>query len=111
MSRPISRVRKYRKTAQLSQRELAKLLGIRSQGAMSEIESGPACPALRTAIACEILFGVSTRELFPTLYREAESQLLAGASELRKTLHSNRIIPRQHLAALINRLNSTNPPS
>ena len=52
-----SLLRKYRKSAHLSQRELARLIGLRSQGCMSEIEAGLKRPGLDAELASEVVFG------------------------------------------------------
>jgi len=88
------RIRKYRKSAQLSQRELALLLGLRSQGTVADIESGRRKPGLAVTLACEIVLGISARELFPRLYRGAERNVLAEARRLSAKLEKSGDRPR-----------------
>ncbi len=105
-----SLLRKYRKSAHLSQRELARLIGLRSQGVMSEIEAGLKRPGLGAELASEIVFGSPFRELYPDLYAKAERDVLANARQLHGELALNPV--RSHaaayLAALISRLGGAN---
>lgn len=100
------RIRKYRKTAHISQRELAFLIGLASQGVMSEIESGVKCPSLRTALACSATLRASLRDLFPRLSNQVERDVLARARKLNSELQEpeNRTIAKASVAALIGRL-------
>ena len=106
-------LRKYRKSAHLSQRELAHLIGLHSQGVMSEIEAGRKKPSLDAELACELLFGFPFRELYPDLYAKAEQSVLAHARDLHATLASRpqRTHTAAYLAALISRLGGANPPA
>jgi transcriptional regulator with XRE-family HTH domain len=100
------RIRKYRKAAHLSQRELASLIGLASQGVMSEIESGLKRPGLRIALACSAALDASLPDLFPRLSKQVEHDLLAHARELTADLERarNRHVARGTVAALISRL-------
>lgn len=106
-------LRKYRKSANLSQRELAYLVGLRSQGVMSEIEAGLKNPSLDAEVACELLFGLPFRELYPDLYAKAERNVLANARDLHTRLapKPHRAHTAEYLAALISRLGGANPPA
>lgn len=105
------RLRKFRKSAHVSQRELAFLVGLHSQGVMSEIEGGMKRPGVGVAIACEVAFGVSIAELFPALDAEVLRDVLANARTLHAELEPNqrRAATTAFLAALISRLGGTNP--
>jgi transcriptional regulator with XRE-family HTH domain len=105
-----SLLRKYRKSAQLSQRELAYLIGLRSQGSLSEIESGLKRPGLDAEAASEIVFGSPFREMYPDLYAKAERNVLANARHLHERLSPKprRFHTATYLAALISRLDGTN---
>ena len=65
-------LRTYRRQAGLSQRELAGLIGCSDDGAVCRMERSHRRPSLATAMACEIVFGTSLRELFPDMYEEVE---------------------------------------
>jgi len=105
------RLRKYRKSAHLTQRELAILVGLGSQGALSGIEAGLKRPGTRIAISCELLFGVSMRELFPGLYSKFERDVLASAQRLHARLEimEAHSATRANLAAHISRLGGASP--
>lgn len=100
------RVRKYRKSAHLSQRELAELIGLRSQGVISDIESGGRSTSLRAAIALALVFDVTLVELFPSLHARVAQDLSDGAGKLGAHLHTRkrRAATVQHLQALVDRL-------
>lgn len=102
----ISRVRKYRKTNSLSQRELAFLLGLSSQGVLSELEGGTRHPGIRFAIGCAILFGVPLPEIFPYLHDQTAAEILGKAEELHEKLSGRRTraATAAYLAAFISRV-------
>jgi transcriptional regulator with XRE-family HTH domain len=101
-----SRIRKYRKSAPLSQGELSLLAGIRSQGLVSEFEAGLKRPGLAVAMANEIVFGVQTRDLFPHLHAQTTRRVLNNAKRLqtRMTSDAKRRDADAYLTALIERL-------
>lgn len=105
-----SRLRKYRKSAHLSQRELAFLVGLQSQGQISEIESGLKIPGLVVEVCCEIVFGPPFRELYPDLYAKAENEVFEHALRLQAELvsHPDRCETAEYIAALISRLGGDN---
>jgi len=105
-----SLLRKYRKSAHLSQRELAHLIGLRSQGVLSEIEAGLKRPGLDAEVASEIVFGSPFRELYPDLYAKAERDVLANARQLHGELapKPSRSHTVSYLVALISRLSGAN---
>lgn len=105
------RVRRFRKAAHLSQRELALLVGLHTQGVMSEIEAGRRTPGVRLAIGVEIVFGVPAREQFPRLSDVIEHDVLESARSLHAELlrTGERPATQAFLAALIQRLDSFNP--
>lgn len=98
------RIRKYRKSAQLSQLELARLVGLKSQGTLCEIEAGTKRPSARVAFACEIVFATPTRELFPSLYARSTRTVRKAAARLQGTLGEKRPAAREHLADVVRRL-------
>ena len=64
-------------------------------------------PGADIIIACEILFGVSSQELFPKLYADIEERVIARASELFEVLEGKKgpVIERKKelLSAVLNR--------
>jgi len=106
MATLICRVRKYRKTNSLSQSELAFLLGLSSQGVLSELEGGRRHPGVRFAIGCAILFDVPFHEIFPHLHDDAAAEILEKAKELHEKLSNRRTraATTAYLAAFISRV-------
>jgi len=78
-------VRAQRKHWALPQNELARLLG-RSPARLSRYESGEDPPDLETALALQVVFGVSPRRFFPSLYTTIEEAVMGRAAELDQRL-------------------------
>ncbi len=70
----------------LSQREVAELLGFRSDSPAFRHECGKAIPDLCTAIAYEIIFRVPISSQFPKLHRAVEPLVEERILQLRKRL-------------------------
>src|SRR6185312_16991423 len=75
-------VRAHRRKWGLTQVELARLLGLASRSAVSRIERAERVPTTATIIACGIIFGLATPELFPSLHEEVEPEVLPAAVAL-----------------------------
>ena len=101
-----SRLRRYRKHAHLSQRELAYLVGVVAQGMVSEIETGLKHPSIGVEACCEVVFDNPLKELYPTLYTKAENEVFERAVVLLGQLRADpaRADAAQYVAALISRL-------
>jgi transcriptional regulator with XRE-family HTH domain len=100
------RLRKFRKSVHLTQREVAMLVGYASQRAYSDLELGLKRPALGTALGCCVLFNASLHDLFPGLAEFVERDVLARARKLGVELarHSDREAAASHIADLIGRI-------
>lgn len=99
-------LRKFRKSAHLPQSELAHLLGLHSQGQLSDIEAGVKRPGIGVAVACAVIFETSVEEIFPGLVENAEHVALCAAQEI---LQHNDMHDRSgecFVAALIQRLSA-----
>lgn len=79
-------LRTHRRVWGLSQRELARLLGLACGAQVSRIESSKRDPALRVALACQTLFGVPPCDMFPHVYAEVEEQVIRDVYELHEGL-------------------------
>ena len=79
-------LRTYRKRSGFTQEDVAFLLAKKSGQLISRYERLQRRPGLRTLIACELLYGASLRKLYPGLTRDIESELLARARSLHRTL-------------------------
>jgi transcriptional regulator with XRE-family HTH domain len=96
-------IRKYRKAAQLTQSDLALLLGFTSQGYVSEIEAGLCWPSVEIVLALSVILDAPLSDLFPAQYKELERCVLERAKSLCGDISAHRPA-RRHIAALINRL-------
>jgi DNA-binding XRE family transcriptional regulator len=107
----MSRLRKLRKIANLTQREVAKLVGYASQRAYSDMELGLKRPALGTALACCILFSASLEDLFPTLAHDVGRDVVVRARRLLEeiTKHGRREITASFVARVVERLGELHP--
>jgi hypothetical protein len=89
-------LRKHRLRFAFSEKEIAKLLGYRSETCVSRLELDYRTPTLEVALGCQVIFGEPPSEIFPILYAEIESQvvhqaeLMARRLERRKDPHSVR---------------------
>ncbi len=103
------RLRKFRKSAHLTQREVAALVGYSSQRAYSDMELGIKRPALGPALACCTLFGVSLHELFPGFAESIERGVLSEARKLHANLKAsaNRESAALHIATIISALDGS----
>jgi len=70
-------LRAHRKRLSLSQHEVAFLLGCERSTKVCRYETFAREPNFRTAVALEVLFGCSLRELFPGLF-QGISRTVAG---------------------------------
>jgi transcriptional regulator with XRE-family HTH domain len=75
-------VRANRRRWGLTQPELALLIGLTSSTAVSRIERAKRTPAAPTLIACCIVFGIVTPDLFPSLHAEIEAAVTEAARAL-----------------------------
>jgi transcriptional regulator with XRE-family HTH domain len=79
-------VRTHRRKWGLTQVELAGLLGLTSRTAVSRIERADRIPTTANIIACGIIFGLATPELFPSLQEEIERAVVSTATALLQEL-------------------------
>lgn len=79
-------LRTLRMRSGLSQREVAELLGFRSDAAPLRHERSQSLPDLQTAIAYEIIFRVPISSQFPGLIRTIEPLVEERIAQLRKRL-------------------------
>ncbi len=69
----------HRKRWSLTQDELARLLGVTTQVAISQCELGLRGPSADILIGSEVIFGAPPRELFPAAYGAVEDEVMARA--------------------------------
>jgi DNA-binding XRE family transcriptional regulator len=74
---PICYLRTHRRVWGLSQAELARLLGLGPSCVYrlerSKCKSGP---SYETALACQVLFGIEPRDMYPTIHRQVEDRVI-----------------------------------
>ena len=79
-------VRSHRRKWGLTQVELARLVGLSSRSAVSRIERAERVPTTATIIACGIIFGLATPDLFPSLQEEIEEIVSLAIAVLQEEL-------------------------
>ena len=75
MRHVLSYLRHRRRSLDLTQRELATLLGRVCRAHLSKLERGKRMPSLGVAIACEVLFDERIEQLFPDLYQQIAEEV------------------------------------
>lgn len=69
-------LRARRKQSQLSQKELAFLLGYKNESFVSRLERHERPLTFSALRACNVIFGSGVEEMFPALSKEADDRLL-----------------------------------
>jgi DNA-binding XRE family transcriptional regulator len=72
-------VRTFRQRYALTEDELASLVSHQSHTPISRIETGRSLPTLGVAIALEVLFKQSPRQMFPGLFESVEDEVMRRA--------------------------------
>ena len=75
-----------RKRWALTQQQVAFLLGSKKGDKISRYERHDRVPHLKTALACEAIFGVPVRALFRGMYEKVEEQVVERAYLLHQDL-------------------------
>jgi len=83
-------LRRERRSWGLSQVELARLCGRRSNGCISRIEHDGRKPGLNLLIALSILFDMPLERMFQALYDQIEERTLRQACMLHKRLEKDK---------------------
>jgi transcriptional regulator with XRE-family HTH domain len=78
----LSYLRSYRLRWGLSQRDLAYLLGWKTEGVISRLEKKQRPPSARVVIGCYVIFGTRAAELFPGIFKGVEADVMARVWEL-----------------------------
>src|SRR3546814_8175736 len=73
-------LRTWRMRWALSQKQLAHLLGFQTCAHLSKYEHDQRLPSLRSALACELIFGVPVSTLFEGLHAEVEEEVMRRAN-------------------------------
>jgi len=89
MGRLRNYLRVQRRKWHLTQEELAFLLGYLNQTMVARLEAEERGVTLTVAYACEVIFGVEPRDLFPALLEDMEARVLTRMHELRDRIKQN----------------------
>ena|ERR1700730_8982665 len=93
-NRLVNYVRAQRKSAGLSQSELALILGYRNDSVVSRHEQFRSVPPLLMALGYAVIFQTSVSDLFPGLQETVEDAIEGSLAEfesaLRKQTHTGR---------------------
>lgn len=79
-------LRTHRRVWGLTQHELALLMGFESAAHVSRIENGKRAPTIECALACQVLFGIPPREMFPHAYDVVEERIIRDVYRLHLAL-------------------------
>ncbi len=109
-------LRTQRRKFGLTQRDMAYLLGCKSEAKISKYENSERLPSLKTALMYEAVFGVPVAELFAGIYQQAEKETSKRARDLMPKLeqdNSNRKTTRNadllRAVAVTPEINKENP--
>ncbi|NKE66868.1 helix-turn-helix transcriptional regulator [Ramlibacter sp. RBP-2] len=108
LSKPHSPVRAWRRGAAFKQKEIARLLGLRSISQLSRIEQGKRVPGLSLAIGLEVLTGMSLEEIIEPYYEAVEEETLARVTnmlmQLEASTHAASVLKVRHLRSCQDRV-------
>ena len=99
-----SYIRMHRKRLQLSQREVAFLLGLSSQTIISQHEFLQRVPQAKALLKYEALFDAHMGDLFPKLRADAEDELVVRVQSLMNELDANQDLPSARKLKLLEEL-------
>lgn len=86
MGRLRNYLRVQRRTWHLTQEEMAFLLGYLNQSIIGRLEREERAVTLAVAHACEVVFGIGLRDLYPALLESVEQRTLGRLLELRERI-------------------------
>ena len=84
--RIVSYLRTLRKKSNLSQGELAQLLGYGNEGPVSRHERGVTVPPLRIVLSYQAIFRVPVSDIFPSIYQTVEENIEAKLTQFEAVL-------------------------
>ena len=76
----------HRKRWALTQKELARLFGAKSETQVSRWERSIRKPTLHVVLASQVIFGETPEDMFPKLYSEVEERVMQQAHKLYTSL-------------------------
>jgi transcriptional regulator with XRE-family HTH domain len=72
----------YRKRMQLSQKDVALILGLKNVSVLSHYERGTSRPSLERALGLEIVYRVPVAFLFPEIYEGIRAKIRSRESRM-----------------------------
>ena len=87
--RLLNYLRTYRKHSGLSQSDISFLIRLKDKSELSRYERGVRQPSLRTALACQELYGVAVSDLFAGLSDLVAKDTRHQLKEIRTRLQAN----------------------
>jgi transcriptional regulator with XRE-family HTH domain len=83
-------LRTQRRVWGLTQAEVAKLLGLQSASEVSRLEHSThkRGPNFETALACQVLFGLEPRNLYPSIHRQVEERVIRACYHMHKGMEN-----------------------
>jgi transcriptional regulator with XRE-family HTH domain len=84
-------LRTYRRRWHLTQEELAFLIGYEAESIISRFEREERTITLAVASACQTIFGVEPKELFPALVESVDEAVVQRMHELRERLVQSKV--------------------
>src|SRR5438132_4948129 len=76
----------YRKRMELSQKQVAAILGLKNIAILSHYERGTTRPSLKRALGLEIVYRVPVAFLFPELYEEIREEVREKEDHMGRSL-------------------------
>jgi transcriptional regulator with XRE-family HTH domain len=103
-------LRANRKRLDLTQDELAFLLGVEGAPKVCRYETFAREPSLRTLLAFEAIFQKTPSELFAGLYREIQTEVIARAKTLSRRINAGkRQLHRARTSQALVRISTVHP--
>jgi len=97
-------LRTHRRRWGLTQKELARLIGLQSGSQVSRLERGKRQPTFPIVIACVLIFGVQAADIFPALVNDVEDEVMQHAYQLYRALQGDTSTAAKAKLELLNQL-------
>jgi transcriptional regulator with XRE-family HTH domain len=95
-------LRTYRRQWHFTEEEFAFLIGYESASIISRLERQERTITLRVAAACQTIFGVECKDVFPAIFESVEERVVERMRELRERLLQSE--PTQRTLVKLERL-------
>ena len=106
-------LRLQRRKWNMSQRELARYMGLKSSTSVSRLENAKHAPTLEGALACQVLFGIPPAVMWPHVFDLVEDRVIRDVYERHEALSDTtspaKLRKRELYALAIDRARSPQP--